>query len=180
MQDSLNAELKEKHDFAVHIASPGMVATELLLGGERDPRAARIINILAEEAEVVAAWMVPRMRGIRGNGRYFKCALWPHKRRCAALTVLFLEFSLHRPGNASIMLVRRMCSLLLCLLPGAQRGPEQAHESAWQKSFTHPARSASYACPLYRFLTPRGVLWRFLTARGRKGRFISELPKTTA
>ena len=78
-QDSLNAELKQKHDFAVHIASPGMVATELLLGGEREPRAARIINILAEEAEVVAAWMVPRMRGIRGNGRYFKCAPCPHK-----------------------------------------------------------------------------------------------------
>ena len=65
MQDSLNAELKDKHDFSVHIASPGMVATELLLGGERDQRAAKIINILAEEAEVVAAWMVPRMRGIR-------------------------------------------------------------------------------------------------------------------
>ena len=74
MQDSLNAELKGKHDFSVHIASPGMVATELLLGGERDERAAKIINILAEEAEVVAAWMVPRMRGVRGNGKYFKCA----------------------------------------------------------------------------------------------------------
>lgn len=65
----------------MHIASPGMVATELLLGGERDQRAARIINILAEEAEVVAAWMVPRMRGIRGNGKYFKCALCSHRER---------------------------------------------------------------------------------------------------
>ncbi len=81
MQDSLNAELKDKHDFSVHIASPGMVATELLLGGERDQRAAKIINILAEEAEVVAAWMVPRMRGIRGNGKYFKCAFCPHRQR---------------------------------------------------------------------------------------------------
>lgn len=83
MQDSLNAELKGKHDFSVHIASPGMVATELLLGGEeKDQRAAKIINILAEEAEVVAAWMVPRMRGVRRSGKYFKCgpsltvALW--------------------------------------------------------------------------------------------------------
>ena len=77
MQDSLNAELKQKHDFSVHIASPGMVATELLLGGERDQRAAKIINILAEEAEVVAAYLVPRMRGVRGNGKYFRCALSP-------------------------------------------------------------------------------------------------------
>ena len=72
LQDSLNAELKGKHDFSVHIASPGMVATELLLGGAKDPRAAKIINILAEEAEVVAAWMVPRMRGVRRSGKYFK------------------------------------------------------------------------------------------------------------
>lgn len=72
LQDSLNAELKGKHDFSVHIASPGMVATELLLGGDKDPRATKIINILAEEAEVVAAWMVPRMRGVRRSGKYFK------------------------------------------------------------------------------------------------------------
>ena len=39
--------------------------------------AAKIINILAEEAEVVAAWMVPRMRGVRRSGKYFKYALFP-------------------------------------------------------------------------------------------------------
>ena len=59
----------------MHIASPGMVATELLLGGDKDARAAKFINILAEEAEVVAAWMVPRMRGVRRSGKYFKYAL---------------------------------------------------------------------------------------------------------
>lgn len=32
----------------------------------------RFVNILAEDASVVAAWMVPRMRGVRGSGKYFK------------------------------------------------------------------------------------------------------------
>lgn len=59
---------------AIHIASPGMVATELLLGGDKDARATRFINILTEDAAVVAAWLVPRMRGVTGTGAYFKCA----------------------------------------------------------------------------------------------------------
>ena len=57
---------------SVHIASPGMVATQLLLGGAKAPRARKVINILAEDAETVARWLVPRMRGVRGNGKYFK------------------------------------------------------------------------------------------------------------
>jgi chlorophyll(ide) b reductase len=74
-QASLAAEIKCWHDVSVHIASPGMVATELLLGGEaKDARARKFINILAEDADTVAAWLVPRMRGVRGNGKYFKCA----------------------------------------------------------------------------------------------------------
>lgn len=42
---------------------------------EWSPKAAmrRFINILAEDASTVAAWMVPRMRGVRGRGKYFKC-----------------------------------------------------------------------------------------------------------
>lgn len=36
----------------------------------------RFINILAEDAGIVAAWMVPRMRGVRGSNKYFKCAVW--------------------------------------------------------------------------------------------------------
>eukprot|EP00884_Botryococcus_braunii_P009900 jgi/Botrbrau1/18911/Bobra.177_2s0068.1 len=57
---------------AVHIVSPGMVATELLLRERGGTPAARIINILAEDAATVADWLVPRMRGVLGNGADFK------------------------------------------------------------------------------------------------------------
>ncbi|EIE25018.1 NAD(P)-binding protein [Coccomyxa subellipsoidea C-169] len=72
LKASLVAETKKEREIAIHIASPGMVATELLLGGDRDARASKFINILAEDASTVAAWMVPRMRGVRGSGKYFK------------------------------------------------------------------------------------------------------------
>ncbi|BDA41255.1 Chlorophyll(ide) b reductase NOL, chloroplastic [Coccomyxa sp. Obi] len=72
LKGSLAAEARREHDIAVHIASPGMVATDLLLSGEKDARATKFVNILAEDASVVAAWMVPRMRGVRGSGKYFK------------------------------------------------------------------------------------------------------------
>ena len=68
---SLVSELKNSK-VAVHLASPGMVATDLLLKGVSNPRAARIVNILAEDPQVVAAWLVPRMRGVTGSGKYFK------------------------------------------------------------------------------------------------------------
>eukprot|EP00887_Chlorella_sp_A99_P003581 scaffold7.g3581.t1 len=54
---------------AVHMCSPGMVATGLLLQYATNPRSARIINILTEEPAVVAAWLVPCMRGVSGSGR---------------------------------------------------------------------------------------------------------------
>lgn len=61
---------------AVHIASPGMVATDLLgasmRGAGSSRRAARVLNVLAEDPNTVARWLVPRMRGIKGNGRYFR------------------------------------------------------------------------------------------------------------
>ena len=44
-----------------HLASPGMVTTELLLR-DANARALRIFNILAEPPETVARWLVPRMR----------------------------------------------------------------------------------------------------------------------
>lgn len=48
---------------AVHLASPGMVATELLAASAAcNPRAAGILNILAEEPRTVARWLAPRMR----------------------------------------------------------------------------------------------------------------------
>jgi len=49
-----------------------MVATDLLVKGVSSPTAAKIVNILAEDPKVVAAWLVPRMRGVTGNGKYFK------------------------------------------------------------------------------------------------------------
>ena len=52
-----------------------MVATDLLLQGVSSPRAAQIVNILAEEAHVVAAWLCPRMRGVTGQGKYFRWEL---------------------------------------------------------------------------------------------------------
>lgn len=45
LQASLAAETKTEHDIAIHIASPGMVATELLLGGDKDPRAAKCASL---------------------------------------------------------------------------------------------------------------------------------------
>lgn len=68
---SLAAETK-KTKVSVHLASPGMVATDLLLKGVSSPTAAKFVNILAEDPHVVAAWLVPRMRGVTGNGKYFK------------------------------------------------------------------------------------------------------------
>lgn len=69
---SLASELRNTN-VSVHLASPGMVATDLLLKGvSNKASAARIVNILAEEPKIVAAWLVPRMRGVTGNGKYFK------------------------------------------------------------------------------------------------------------
>ena len=50
----------------VHCISPGMVTTELLMtpDNRQKPSTLKIFNILAEEPETVAAWMVPRLRGI--------------------------------------------------------------------------------------------------------------------
>ena len=53
-------------------SAAGMVATDLLLQGVSSPRAAQIVNILAEDAHVVAAWLCPRMRGVTGQGKYFR------------------------------------------------------------------------------------------------------------
>ena len=71
MQDSLAQQMKGSK-ISVHMASPGMVATTLLLESVDSPRSAKFINILAESTEVVANWLVPRFRGVQGNGHYFK------------------------------------------------------------------------------------------------------------
>jgi hypothetical protein len=51
-----------------------MVATHLLLSGPKHEGAKAVINVLAEDASTVAAWLVPRMRGARGTGAHLKCA----------------------------------------------------------------------------------------------------------
>jgi len=85
---SLRAELKPR-GVSVHCASPGMMITPLLLEGA-PPLARQFFNALAEQPEVVAAFLVPRMRSAvaRGlNGAYPRFltpanALW----RCVAAT----------------------------------------------------------------------------------------------
>ena len=60
---------------SVHTVSPGMVVTDLLIPKEqRDTNRSlvRIVNILAEFPETVAEWMVPRLRGVTGTGKYFR------------------------------------------------------------------------------------------------------------
>jgi len=49
-----------------------MVATDLLLSSVTSRRSAQFVNVLAEDAAVVAKWLAPRMRGVTGNGKYFK------------------------------------------------------------------------------------------------------------
>lgn len=70
---------------AVHTLSPGMMITELLMGKSSDGcgvdpekvKSARIFNILAETPDVVARWMVPKVRktaaaGISASGSYHR------------------------------------------------------------------------------------------------------------
>ncbi|KAL4431056.1 hypothetical protein ABPG75_006312 [Micractinium tetrahymenae] len=69
LKDSLAAEARAS-GVGVHIFSPGMVATDLLLRYADNPRSARFINILSEDPAAVAKWLVPRLRGVKGSGRY--------------------------------------------------------------------------------------------------------------
>lgn len=51
--------------------SPGMMPTDLLMDGNRDPKLYRIFNILAEKPDVVARWIVPKVRSNTGTGKNF-------------------------------------------------------------------------------------------------------------
>jgi len=64
----LGAELEEAgvDTVGVHNLSPGMVLTDLLLL-DSTPVARRFFNALAEEAETVAADLVPRVRAVQGT-----------------------------------------------------------------------------------------------------------------
>lgn len=56
----------------IHTLSPGMVLTDLLMSGNREPRVLKVFNILAERPRTVAQWLVPRIRAASGSGLYIK------------------------------------------------------------------------------------------------------------
>ena len=63
---SLEAEL-EIHgikNIVLHLLSPGMVTTELLMSGSDTPMSKFMINALAEEPKDVASFLVPRVREV--------------------------------------------------------------------------------------------------------------------
>ncbi|KAJ4720508.1 putative Chlorophyll(Ide) B reductase [Melia azedarach] len=67
---SLQAELQmqDVKNVVVHNLSPGMVTTDLLMSGATTKQAKFFINVLAEPAEVVADYLVPKIRSIPANG----------------------------------------------------------------------------------------------------------------
>ncbi|EEF47945.1 short-chain dehydrogenase, putative [Ricinus communis] len=67
---SLQAELQmqDVQNVMVHNLSPGMVTTDLLMSGATTKQAKFFINVLAEPAEVVAAYLVPNIRSVPANG----------------------------------------------------------------------------------------------------------------
>lgn len=84
MMGSLKAELQAAgSSVSVHTISPGMVLTGLLLSGATTQNK-QVFNILCEQPETVAAYLVPRMRTIvarNNNAQYIKYltplrALW--------------------------------------------------------------------------------------------------------
>ena len=68
LTSALSEELTEAgvECVGVHQLSPGMVLTDLLLEGA-SPVARRFFNVLAEEPEVVAADLCPKIRAVRGT-----------------------------------------------------------------------------------------------------------------
>ena len=68
LTSALSEELTEAgvECVGVHQVSPGMVLTDLLLEGA-SPVARRFFNVLAEEPEVVAADLCPKIRAVRGT-----------------------------------------------------------------------------------------------------------------
>ncbi|KAH7433869.1 hypothetical protein KP509_07G090000 [Ceratopteris richardii] len=67
---SLQAELKMQQikNVIIHMLSPGMVTTDLLMSGSDTPQAKFFINVLAEPADTVAEFLVPRVREVSQNG----------------------------------------------------------------------------------------------------------------
>ncbi|CAM6084390.1 unnamed protein product [Calypogeia fissa] len=66
---SLQAELKQLSikNVGIHDLSPGMVTTDLLMSGSDTRQAKFFINVLAEPADEVASYLVPRIRAVPGD-----------------------------------------------------------------------------------------------------------------
>jgi chlorophyll(ide) b reductase len=66
---SMQAELKQMDisNIGVHNLSPGMVTTELLMSGADTAQSKFFINCLAETPDVVANFLVPRIREVPGR-----------------------------------------------------------------------------------------------------------------
>ncbi|MGF1486726.1 MAG: SDR family oxidoreductase [Prochloraceae cyanobacterium] len=64
----LGQELKQAkiNSIGVHELSPGLVLTDLLLA-DTTPKVRKFFNALAEEADTVAAYLVPKIRNIQGS-----------------------------------------------------------------------------------------------------------------
>jgi len=76
----LSSLLKENknNQIGIHLLSPGMVLTKLLLSESNlKPTTLKIFNILAEKSDTVAKWLVPRIRGVRGTGSYIRFLTFP-------------------------------------------------------------------------------------------------------
>eukprot|EP01080_Neovahlkampfia_damariscottae_P003739 gene3739-6627_t len=58
----------------IHIIQPGMVVTDLLVGKKDDMtlKSKKILNIMAEEADVVADFIVPNVVSVEGNNQAFR------------------------------------------------------------------------------------------------------------
>lgn len=71
LNKSLEAELKlvANNRVGIHNLSPGMVTTELLMSGADTPQSKFFINCLAETPDVVAKYLVPRIRDVPQSGR---------------------------------------------------------------------------------------------------------------
>lgn len=50
------AETKNEREIAIHIASPGMVATELLLGGDKDARASKWVLFSSSDCALLGMY----------------------------------------------------------------------------------------------------------------------------
>lgn len=98
LSKSIQAELKMAgvDNVGLHNLSPGMVTTELLMSGSDTAQAKFFINCLAETPDVVADFLVPRIRdvpskqslgGAPATGEYIKY-LTPVKAYSAILTRL--------------------------------------------------------------------------------------------